>query len=150
MVKKFRDAEDVLMEIEEEELSNKEKEYRKLMQQVPNFNHENFTCDKKVYENGSFIVLKVKSRNKVGYIAFNTKKIFKDGGHTHLNSLRMAKTIIDNVINKRTPKTKNIYLLESHIRLSNDEKYNRYIEDLIVARNTRNVRYVNRTSDKKR
>ena len=96
MVKKFRDAEDVLMEIEEEELSNKEKEYRKLMQQVPNFNHENFTCDKKVYENGSFIVLKVKSRNKVGYIACNTKKIFKDGGHTHLNSLRMAKTIIDN------------------------------------------------------
>ena len=150
MVKKFRDAEDVLMEIEEEELSNKEKEYRKLMQQVPNFNHENFTCDKKVYENGSFIVLKVKSRNKVGYIACNTKKIFKDGGHTDLNSLRMAKTIIDNVINKRTPKTKNIYLLESHIRLSNDEKYNRYIEDLIVARNTRNVRYVNRTSDKKR
>ena len=150
MVKKFRDAEDVLMEIEEEELSNKEKEYRKLMQQVPNFNHENFTCDKKVYEKGSFIVLKVKSRNKVGYIACNTKKIFKDGGHTHLNSLRMAKTIIDNVINKRTPKTKNIYLLESHIRLSNDEKYNRYIEDLIVARNTRNVRYVNRTSDKKR
>ena len=150
MVKKFRDAEDVLMEIAEEELSNKEKEYRKLMQQVPNFNHENFTCDKKVYENGSFIVLKVKSRNKVGYIACNTKKIFKDGGHTHLNSLRMAKTIIDNVINKRTPKTKNIYLLESHIRLSNDEKYNRYIEDLIVARNTRNVRYVNRTSDKKR
>ena len=35
----------------------------------------------------------------------------------------MSKTIINNCINKKTPKTNNLYLLESHIRISNDDKY---------------------------
>ena len=43
----------------------------------------------------------------------------------------MAKTIIDNCIKKKTPKTSNLYLLTSHIRISTDEKYIKRIEELI-------------------
>ena len=49
----------------------------------------------KVYEKEHFIILKVKSGKKIGYIAYNTKKEWEEG-HTHLDSFNMAKTIIDN------------------------------------------------------
>ena len=44
----------------------------------------------KVYEKKEFIIFQVKN----GYIAYNTKKSFKDG-HTHLRSFESAKTAID-------------------------------------------------------
>lgn len=63
--------------------------------------------------------------------------------HTHnIKSFNMAKTIIHNVIYRRTPKTKNTYLLESHIRLSNSKKYKRTIKLLIDKANDKQ-RYVN-------
>lgn len=149
MVKKYISAEDILRAAEKEELNEEEKRYRSLMQEVPNFNHEKYTCDKRVYENDKFVVLKVKSKGKVGYIVYNTKKPF-ESGHTHLKSFGMAKVIINNVINKKNPKTNNMYLLESHIRLSNNEKYISYIKHLIDVRKCKKDEYFNRTSVKRR
>ena len=105
--------------------------------------HDN---SKKVYEKEHYIILKVKSGKKTGYIAYNTQKEWEDG-HTHLESFNMAKTLIDNVIRHKKPKTKNIYLLNSHIRLSDDPRYIRFINELINAkknkdkRGYRNMRY---------
>ena len=87
----------------------------------------------KVYEKEHFIILKVKSGKKIGYIAYNTKKEWEEG-HTHLDSFNMAKTIIDNVLKRKRPKTKNLYLLNSHIRLSDSPPYDRFINDMIDAR----------------
>ena len=92
--------------------------------------HDN---SQKVYEKEHFIILKVKSGKKIGYIAYNTKKEWEEG-HTHLDSFNMAKTIIDNVLKRKRPKTKNLYLLNSHIRLSDSPAYDRFINDMINAR----------------
>lgn len=87
----------------------------------------------KVYEKKDYVVLKVNSGKKVGYIAYNTRKEWKNG-HTHLDSFDMAKTIISNVINHKKPKTKNLYLMRSHSRLSDDIEYIRLIDELIDAK----------------
>ncbi len=87
----------------------------------------------KVYEKKHFIILKVKSGRKVGYIVYNTKKEWEEG-HTHLQSFNMAKTIIDNVLKHKRPKTKNLYLLHSHLRLSDDPAYDKLIGEMIDAK----------------
>lgn len=87
----------------------------------------------KVYEKDNFIILKVKSGKKIGYIAYNTNKEWSDG-HTHLDSFDMAKTIISNVSKRKKPRTKNLYLIKSHARLSDDPAYVRYIEQLIETK----------------
>ena len=57
-----------------------------------------------------------------------------DDAHTHIRSFAMAEIIAKNVTGKRRPKTHDHYLLESHIRLSDDPKYIRLINELIEAR----------------
>lgn len=96
----------------------------------------------KVYERKEYIILKVKK----GYIVYNTKKVFENG-HTHLQSFEMSKTIIDNSIRKKRPKTNNIYLIESHIRVTNDSKYKQILEALIEAKKdkTKDNKYHNRS-----
>lgn len=99
----------------------------------------------KVYERDGYIILKVHSGKKVGYIAYNTKKEWEEG-HTHLNSFEMAKTVIANVIGHKKPNTTNLYLLKSHIRLTNDEKYARFIEEVIEAKKSKGKQtYYNRS-----
>lgn len=95
----------------------------------------------KVYERKGYIILKVKK----GYVVYNTKKSF-ESGHTHLQSFEMSKTIIDNNIRKKRPKTNNIYLIESHIRVADDNKYKKVLEDLIEAKKdkTKDNKYHNR------
>ena len=106
--------------------------------------HDN---SQKVYEKQNYIILKVKSGKKIGYIAYNTRKEWEEG-HTHLESFDMAKTIIDNVIKHKKPKTKNLYLLQSHIRLTDDPSYVKFINELIDAKKNkrknsyRNERYI--------
>lgn len=51
--------------------------------------------------------------------------------HTHLRSRNMALIIRDNLIRNRLPKTKNSYLLQSYIRLSDNIKYQQQIQRLI-------------------
>lgn len=105
---------------------------------------DSYDASQKVYEKEQFIILKVNSGKKVGYIAYNTNKEWNEG-HTHLDSFDMAKTIISNIIKFKKPKTSNMYLLKSHIRLSNDPEYTKYIEDLIETKKSKcNQTYRNR------
>lgn len=90
----------------------------------------------KVYEKEEFIILKVHSGKKIGYIAYNTNKEWENG-HTHLDSFDMAKTIISNVMKHKKPKTSNMYLIKSHIRLSNDPEYIKFIEELIEVKKSK-------------
>lgn len=104
---------------------------------------EKYDNSQKVYEKQNYIVLKVKSGKKIGYIAYNTRKEWEEG-HTHLESFNMAKTIIDNVIKHKKPKTKNLYLLQSHIRLTDDPSYVKFINELVDAKkNKRKSSYRN-------
>ena len=95
----------------------------------------------KIYEREGYIILRVKR----GYIVDNTKKNFKNG-HTHIQSFDMAKTIIDNNIRKKRPKTNSIYLIESHIRVTNDSKYKKMLEELLASKEdrTKDNKYHNR------
>ncbi len=83
----------------------------------------------KIYERKEFIIFQVKE----GYIAYNTKKEFENG-HTHLKHFDAAKKAIDLVINKKIPKSTNVYYLTSLIRLTNDENYVEKINELIDVR----------------
>ncbi|MEG1409909.1 MAG: hypothetical protein RSD36_08700 [Terrisporobacter sp.] len=83
----------------------------------------------KVYEKNEFIIFQVKN----GYIAYNTKKGFKEG-HTHLRCFESAKTAIDLVIRKKVPRSTDEYYLTSLIRLSEDIVYTRKINELIDYR----------------
>lgn len=104
-----------------------------------------YDASQKVYERDQYIILRVKSGKRIGYIAYNTKKEWKDG-HTHLDSFDMAKTVISNVIKHKKPKTKNLYLIRSHARLSDDLAYVRYIEELIAVKKSKQKHvYRNRT-----
>ena len=104
---------------------------------------EKYDNSQKVYEKEHYIILKVKSGKKIGYIAYNTRKEWEEG-HTHLESFNMAKTIIDNVIKHKKPKTKNLYLLQSHIRLTDNPSYVKFINELIDAKkNRRKINYRN-------
>lgn len=104
---------------------------------------EKYDNSQKVYEKQDYIILKVKSGKKIGYIAYNTRKEWEEG-HTHLESFNMAKTIIDNVIKHKKPKTKNLYLLQSHIRLTDDPSYVKFINELVDAKkNKRKSSYRN-------
>ena len=104
---------------------------------------EKYDNSQKVYEKQNYIILKVKSGKKIGYIAYNTREEWEEG-HTHLESFNMAKTIIDNVIKHKKPKTKNLYLLQSHIRLTDDPSYVKFINELVDAKkNKRKSSYRN-------
>lgn len=80
----------------------------------------------KVYEKKDYIIFQVKN----GYIAYNTKKTFKEG-HTHLRRFESAKMAIDLVIRKKIPKKTDLYYFASLIRLSEDIDYVSKINELI-------------------
>ena len=80
----------------------------------------------KIYERKEFIIFQVKN----GYIAYNTKKSFKDG-HTHMRCFESAKTAIDLVIRRKVPRSTDLYYLTSLIRLSGDLSYITKIKELM-------------------
>lgn len=119
-------------------------QYEEAMRGIPN--HDKTDGAKKVYSRKEYIVLAVKK----GYIIYNTLKPFEKS-HTHLRSFNIAKTIIENCINKRTPKTNNLYLLESHIRISTDKKYIKLVEELIEAKKSKDkLKYRNKNINSKK
>ena len=121
-------------------VSNKLYEYQESMEQIPNFDKSEGA--KKVFERKEYIILRMKK----GYIVYNQNKSFKEG-HTHIRSYNVAKTIIDNCIKGKVPKTRNTYLLESHIRIMNDDKYInlKYIKLLkeLIENNKTKEKYIN-------
>lgn len=73
-----------------------------------------------------FIIFQVKN----SYIAYNTKKSFKDG-HTHYRCFKSAKIVIDLVIRKKVTQNTDVYYFTSLIRLSEDNTYISQINELI-------------------
>ena len=137
MVKRWKEVDEVIKATIEvpKELWQLEEQ----MREIPNFNKTEGA--KKVYERKEYIILAVKK----GYVVYNTEKPFAIG-HSHIYGFEMAKTIIDNCIKKKMPKTRNLYLLSSHARVSNDEKYIRLVEELIEVRKSKDInKYRNRS-----
>lgn len=126
-------------------LDDRLKSYNYMMQEIPKKPRDKkYDNSHKVYEKNEYIILKVYGDDKIGYIVYNTNKEW-EGGHTHLKSFDMAKTIISNVIQHKKPKTNNIYLMRSHIRVSDDLKYIEYIDCLITTRRNKTKQiYCNR------
>lgn len=123
-------------------------ETESLMKEIPNFDKSNIDS-KKIYEYKEYIILKVEHKKRIGFIVYNTKKDW-ESGHTHLNSKSVAEIVIKNVDQRRKPKTKNLYLLKSHIRVSNDLKYIKFLEDLIETKKNKDKKvYINKKGVRK-
>ena len=65
-------------------------------------------------------MLKIKKSHFNGFIVYNPKN-FKQ--HTHIQKLGVTFVVKRNVERKLLPKTNSVWLLESHIRVSDDENY---------------------------
>lgn len=83
----------------------------------------------------NFVVLK----DKNGFIVYNKNKSWENG-HTHVNTVKMCRTIIDIVIHEEIPKTKDLWVYESVLRITSNsqKKYKKKIiqtMDEIVLRN---------------
>lgn len=123
-------------------------ETESLMKEIPNFDKSNIDS-KKIYEYKEYIILKVEHKKRIGFIVYNTKKDW-ESGHTHLNSKSVAEIVIKNVDQRRKPKTNNLYLLKSHIRVSNDLKYIKFLEDLIETKKNKDKKvYINKKGVRK-
>ena len=143
MSKNWVDANDIFSA---GDVDYKLKNYKYMMQEIPKpVKDKKYDNAHKVYEKNEFVILKVYSGKKVGFILYNKNKEW-EGGHTHLKSFDMAKTIISNVMQKKKPKTSNVYLMRSHMRVSNDDKYINYIQDLIEVKKSKQKQdYCNRS-----
>lgn len=119
-------------------------QYEETMREIPNFNKTDGA--KRIYERKEYIILAVKK----GYIVYNINKPFSEG-HTHIYGYNIAKTMINNCIMKKTPKTNNLYLLESHIRISNDTKYVKLVGELIESKKSKDkLKYRNKNINSKK
>lgn len=82
-----------------------------------------------------------------GFLVINLDKAEKLGfkkAHTHIKSKAIARTVRDNVMRNKFPKTRNEYLLISHIRISNDKQYiNKILELIRTRRKKGRSKYVN-------
>lgn len=87
---------------------------------------------KPIYKKRSFIIYRVRD----GHIVYNTEKPFSEG-HTHISNINTAKHMINISINKRLPKHLSDYLLESLLRLANDEDFIIEIEKMRKKRKNR-------------
>lgn len=65
-------------------------------------------------------MLKIKKSHFNGFIVYNPNN-FKQ--HTHIQKLGVAYVVKRNVERNLLPKTNNIWLLESHIRVSSNKTY---------------------------
>lgn len=77
-----------------------------------------------------------------GFIIHNTAKEFKDG-HTHLNSYKSARYLVDLAIHKSIPYHLDRYRLISLIRITEDEEYKGKILELLQNKRSKD-NYINR------
>lgn len=80
---------------------------------------------KQIYKKRSFVIYRVRD----GHIIYNTKKPFSEG-HTHVSNYDTAIRIMNIAISKEIPRHLSDYLLESLIRLTDDENFRIRIENL--------------------
>jgi hypothetical protein len=62
--------------------------------------------------------------------------VFKDGNfkkqHTHVSTFKLAKTMIDIVVNEKKPTSKNKDFIDSLIRLSTNKQYIQTLQDVLT------------------
>lgn len=73
-----------------------------------------------LYKRAPYIILSSKSDNR--YIVRNINKKFQSG-HTHVNNYQLAKKLIGWVSKEIIPQNPKPYVVESLIRLSNNQVY---------------------------
>lgn len=100
-----------------------------------NENHKAFKnlCEKgyNVVHKLEYMVVLQKKDNIIIWnlrLPYSSKKI---KGHGHIKSIKMGKVICRNVVDNIFPKTRNIYLLITHIRVSDNEEYKSKIQDFV-------------------
>lgn len=74
-------------------------------------------------------MFKIKRTSNHKYVVFDTNDF--SNHHTHTNTMKIAKIIKDNVEKHRRPLSKDIRMLESHLRLANDPRYREMIIQMI-------------------
>lgn len=80
-------------------------------------------------EKEGILMLKIKkSHRDNSYIVYNAHNFSL---HTHTYHKRIAILIKNNVEHHRVPKSNNLRLLQSHVRVSNNRQYIRLIEEKI-------------------
>ena len=95
----------------------------------------------KVYENEEFMILGNDNKRKSAYILYNKRKEFSVG-HTHLNNYRTAMWLMKLYLNRKVPlDLKSVYLLQSLIRISDDEEYTKRIQNIISIRKRKSHNY---------
>ena len=125
MSKKFYEANDILNKIEgKEKFTEIDKQYEKLMSEIPNFNKRKDNSII-IYRRGDYIIIKTKKKS---YIVINKKKSFKQG-HTHTKDFKYSKSLIDLAIRKKLPRKANKKVITSLIRISDDKNYIKNLEE---------------------
>ena len=125
MSKKFYEADDILNQIEgKEKFTEIDKQYGKLMSEIPNFNKRKDNSII-IYRRGDYIIIKTKKKS---YIVINKKKSFKQG-HTHTKDFKYSKSLIDLAIRKKLPRKANKKVITSLIRISDDKNYIKNLEE---------------------
>lgn len=79
----------------------------------------------RIYKKREYVIYASES----GYIVQNI--LMKDFAHTHLDNLKTAKLIVNLSLHKRVPRHLSDYLLISLVRVNNDEKYVRQINETL-------------------
>lgn len=95
----------------------------------------------KVFEDRNFIILSGSCKRSSSYILFNKNKLFKEG-HTHLNNYKTAIWLSKLCTSKKLPlNLSSDYLLESLMRISDDESYTNKISELRELRKKKSHNY---------
>lgn len=68
---------------------------------------------KLLFKKQKFIVLKARG----GFIVYNSAKLWENG-HTHVQTLKICRTIIDLALSEKIPRSNDIWLLESILRIT--------------------------------
>lgn len=98
----------------------------------------------KVYENKDFIILGSARKGDDAYVLYNKRKEFAHG-HTHIRNYGTAKWIMEQYLRRKIPyQLKSEYLLQSLIRISDDEGYTSKIQTLLEVRQSKSPKhYIN-------
>ena len=106
MIRKWYNAEEIIRSSEQEE--------------------NNRYGARKVFQRKEYSIYKASD----GYIIHNTNKTFKKG-HTHVQSFKKAKSLVDLAIRKKLPDTPKEWELVCLMRITNNNTYYNKLRDLL-------------------
>lgn len=90
-----------------------------------------------IYKKDEFIIVQFFKGKRREFIVINTKKKDREGfkkAHTHLKSYEMSKYVISLVRKGKINNGLSVYLLQSLVRVSEDEHYQNKVNQLIETK----------------